>query len=204
VLRWLRWLQVAPRDSLQRPGASVLGWITCYAQDRFTPICPDTAATLAIDLGIVHAAVESMLRPVDPVSHALALITLPGHHSTRNSFGGYCYINHCAVAARLFRKRYARVAVVDVDYHAGNGGMNIHWDDPTVLFASLHMSPDYDYPFCAGFADQVGGPGAEGATINVPLLPGTDWPAYRAQLADVLKRVVDFGAEVCVCVCVSV
>ncbi len=86
--------------------------------------------------------------------------------------------------------------VVDVDYHAGNGGMQIHWNDPSVLFASLHMNPEVDYPFCAGFADQTGGPDAVGATINVPLQPGTTWATYKAELAKVLGAVTAFGAKV--------
>ena len=85
----------------------------------------------------------------------------------------------------------------DVDYHHGNGTMGIFWDDPTVLFCSLHMSPDFDYPYCTGYADEVGpvGTSAEGTTMNVPLAPGTTWKTYKAELARVLDRVRSFGAE---------
>jgi acetoin utilization deacetylase AcuC-like enzyme len=73
--------------------------------------------------------------------------------------------------------------------------MAVFWDDPSVFFASLHGDPQHDYPFNAGFADQTGGPLALGATLNLPLPGGTDWPAYSGALAAAVEQAAAFGAE---------
>jgi acetoin utilization deacetylase AcuC-like enzyme len=89
------------------------------------------------------------------------------------------------------------VTPADVDYHHGNGTMGIFWEDANVLFASLHMHPDYDYPYCTGYEDETGpasGPAAN-TTITVPLMPGTVWSSYKTKLQHVLDRVAAFGAQ---------
>lgn len=86
-----------------------------------------------------------------------------------------------------------------MDYHHGNGTQGIFWNDDSVFFASLHMHPDFDYPYCSGYEDETGpasGPGA-GTTLNVPLSPGTNWMTYKAALTSTLERVQAFGAGQC-------
>ena len=99
---------------------------------------------------------------------------------------------------------FKRVAVVDVDYHAGNGTVAVFYDDPAVFVASLHMDPEYDYPFTCGFADQTGSGAGKGSTMNIPLQPGTTWATggraefgegYRASLGKAIEAVRSFGAE---------
>lgn len=105
---------------------------------------------------------------------AYAVTTHPGHHASSDSFGGYCYINHAAMAARYLQTEYdfAKVAVLDVDYHAGNGTVSIFYCDPSVLTISIHCDPDVEYPFNSGWADQTGAADGLGSTLNIPLPPG--------------------------------
>jgi acetoin utilization deacetylase AcuC-like enzyme len=95
----------------------------------------------------------------------------PGHHALADWAMGFCLINNIAVAAAALADAGERVAIVDWDVHHGNGTQAAFWDDPRVLFASLHQFPAYPG---TGRADETGGPNAEGLTVNVPLRPGTD------------------------------
>ena len=176
--------------------SSVLSQACYYAMDKETPIHASTAPTIKWDLAITRDAVHAVLSRETRVAYAQ--ITHPGHHAGPSSYGGFCFVNHAAVAARLLQRDFARVAVVDVDFHAGNGTMAAFWGDASVLFASLHADPLHDYPFTAGFAGQAGPPPphpAHGTTLNVPLPGGTAWPAYRAKLLEVVARCKRFGAE---------
>ena len=127
---------------------------------------------------------------------AFALCRPPGHHATPNNFGGYCFINNAAVAAEAFRQGgAARVAVLDVDYHHGNGTQAIFYRRPDVLFASLHAAPEQDYPYFTGYADEAGeGPG-EGFNANYPLRQGTRWDVYGAALDHAIRRIEAYGPD---------
>ncbi|MFH1570913.1 MAG: histone deacetylase family protein, partial [Gemmatimonadota bacterium] len=123
---------------------------------------------------------------------AYALCRPPGHHAGAGYFGGYCFLNNAALAAaRLARQ--GPVAVVDIDYHHGNGTQDIFYDSDRVFFASLHADPDWEYPLYWGRADETGtGPGA-GCTLNVPLPPGTGDGEYLAALGRALAAARAFG-----------
>lgn len=182
----------AARDAIHRPGPNVLGQINYYCQDRMTPIRANTSTTLRWDLKAIETAAE-LIKGGSKIVYAL--VTFPGHHSGPESFGGYCYVNVAAVAASLLREKYSKVAVVDVDYHAGNGTVSIFWNDPSVLVVSLHGDPAWEYPYNAGFADQTGGPDAANATLNIPIPPKTEWAGYSVELERALARVKEFQAE---------
>jgi len=117
---------------------------------------------------------------------------------------GYCYLNNPAIAARRAQRLGRRVAILDIDYHHGNGTQDIFYDDPDVLFVSMHADPATDYPFFWGHADERGSGSATGKTINLPLPRGTGLDGYakpldealsavRAHQADLL--VLSFGAD---------
>jgi acetoin utilization deacetylase AcuC-like enzyme len=122
------------------------------------------------------------------------MIRPPGHHAGPDFHGGFCYLNHAAVAARfLHQSTGSRVAVLDVDYHHGNGTQEVFYRDPDVLFVSLHADPRFDYPFYWGAADERGeGPG-EGANVNIPLPPGTGDREYLTALGTALTEVERFA-----------
>ena len=119
----------------------------------------------------------------DGQAHSFALCRPPGHHAGRDYMGGYCYLNNAAIAARAAQASgMGPVAVLDVDYHHGNGTQDIFYEDGEIFFASIHADPATDYPFYWGHGDETGtGPGA-GATLNLPLPQGTQWPAYLEAL----------------------
>ncbi|NAZ36156.1 histone deacetylase family protein [Rubellimicrobium sp. CFH 75288] len=127
---------------------------------------------------------------------AFGLCRPPGHHATSDQYGGYCFLNNAAVAAEMFRlDGAARVAVLDIDFHHGNGTQDIFWRRGDVLFASIHGDPLDSYPYFAGFADETGEGEGEGCTLNVPLPPGTGYGPWSAALDDLIARIRDFGAE---------
>ncbi|HTU09434.1 MAG TPA: histone deacetylase family protein [Allosphingosinicella sp.] len=129
---------------------------------------------------------------------AFALCRPPGHHAGRDYLGGYCYLNGAAIAAAAATAAGRRVAILDVDYHHGNGTQDIFYDRGDVFFASIHADPKTDYPYYWGHADEAGeGPGA-GATLNLPLPRGTDLAAYLPALDIALARIAGFGADLLV------
>lgn len=157
----------APRyDCLQRRSRGILGRICFYGLDRETPIVSSTSSSLKWDISVIRKSVDILVNGVSknhtsiPPRVVYAQITHPGHHASRSAYGGFCFINQAAIAARLLQKqgqgKFDRVAIIDVDYHHGNGTMSIFWNDPSVFFASLHGDPNLDYPFNSGFSDQVG------------------------------------------------
>lgn len=129
-------------------------------------------------------------------SAAFALCRPPGHHASADYFGGYCYLNNAAIAAQGFRNDGAeRVAVLDVDFHHGNGTQDIFYKRNDVFFASIHGDPAHEFPYFLGYRDETGAGDGEGYTANYPLLPGTTFDVWLAALDDALARIADFGPD---------
>jgi acetoin utilization deacetylase AcuC-like enzyme len=127
---------------------------------------------------------------------AFALCRPPGHHAHAALYGGYCFLNNAALAAKGFRRDgAARVAILDVDFHHGNGTQDIFYDRDDVLFLSLHGAPEHAYPYFLGRADETGAGRGEGFTVNYPMAPGTPYGPWAAALDDALARIRAFGAE---------
>lgn len=129
-------------------------------------------------------------------SSAFALCRPPGHHASSDYFGGYCYINNAAVAAQGFRNDGAdRVAILDVDFHHGNGTQDIFYERNDVFFASLHGDPLHEFPYFLGHANETGAGTGEGFNANYPMLPGTSFDVWLDALDQALGRIVAFGAD---------
>ena len=123
---------------------------------------------------------------------AFALTRPPGHHAGADFFGGYCFLNNAAVAAQALRDAgIERVAVLDVDYHHGNGTQAIFYARDDVHFASLHADPVTDYPYYLGHADERGTGAGLGFNHNLPLPRGTDFALWRAALTSALARIAE-------------
>jgi acetoin utilization deacetylase AcuC-like enzyme len=120
---------------------------------------------------------------------AYALCRPPGHHAGLDLYGGFCYLNNAAIVARHLQ---ARVAILDIDYHHGNGTQTIFYSDPSVLYCSLHAHPDLDYPYYWGYADETGQGEGRGTNRNFPLPLGVDDEVYLATLSQALQVIHDF------------
>ena len=118
-----------------------------------------------------------------------------GHHAGPGYYGGFCLLNNAAIAARSLAS-LGRVAVVDVDFHHGNGTQDVmFWEDPEVLYVSLHGDPAAHYPHFTGGADETGGGPGQGATRNLPLPDGTGDDAYLAALGQAMDQVAAFAGH---------
>ncbi|MBK9037404.1 MAG: histone deacetylase [Myxococcales bacterium] len=157
------------------PGAS--GWL-----DGDTYYSPRTwDAALAAAGSVAELAIQVM---AGTLSAGYALVRPPGHHAERDRAMGFCLLNNVAVAAAAARAAgAARVAILDWDVHHGNGTQQIFWDDPTVMYQSIHQFPFYPG---TGAPDEIGGPAARGATVNVGLPAGGDDRDYLAAYDHVL------------------
>lgn len=143
-----------------------------FGYDTMTLVGPGTWSA-------ARAAVDCALTAVDLVADgaptAYALCRPPGHHATRDGYGGSCYLNNAAVAAQALRDAgHATVAVVDLDAHHGNGTQAIFWERADVRYGSLHVDPGAGwFPHFFGHAHETGSGAGEGATRNLPLPEGT-------------------------------
>ena len=127
---------------------------------------------------------------------AFALTRPPGHHAHADMYGGYCFVNNAAVAVESFRVLGAkRVAVLDVDYHHGNGTQAIYYDRDDVLTISLHADPDVEFPYFLGFADEAGEGLGLGKNLNLPMPFGTDYAAWSQKLDQALKAIEAHGTD---------
>ena len=127
---------------------------------------------------------------------AMALTRPPGHHAGPDFFGGYCFLNNAALAAQALRDAgAARVAVLDVDYHHGNGTQTIFDARADVLTVSIHGDPMTEYPFFLGHADERGSGAGLGFNLNLPLPAGTGFDTWRAALQRGIDEIARFGAD---------
>ena len=169
-----------------------LGW-WCF--ETTTPI---TKGTYAAARGAVDAALTAADLVLGGAPHTYALCRPPGHHAARALYGGYCFFNNAAIAAQHAASRGARVTVLDVDYHHGNGTQEIFYERADVQFVSLHADPIRAYPFLTGHADETGAGAGAGTTLNIPLAARVDDGAYAGWLAQALGAIRAFTPDVLV------
>ena len=165
-----------------------------YGFDAATPIASGT-------WDATYWSAQSALAGINALAsgdarQAFALCRPPGHHAGADYCGGYCYLNAAAIAAREAQRRgMGKIAVLDVDYHHGNGTQDIFYEDGSVFFASIHADPQTDYPFFWGHADETGEGGGIGTTRNFPLARGTDWSGYEPALDAAIAAITQWGAQ---------
>jgi len=165
------------------------GWFTA---DAACPIGPHTWESAVWAAACALAAADEAASG----RSAYALARPPGHHAFRARAGGHCYFNNAALAVeRLRTLGAARVAVLDIDSHHGNGTQGVFWDRADVLFVSLHGDPNRYYPWFTGHADERGGRSAEGFNRNFPLPIGSGDDVWLAALAIGLDAIRGFRAD---------
>jgi len=127
---------------------------------------------------------------------AFAFCRPPGHHCGRDYLGGYSYLSNAAIAAEhAIASGKKRVAILDVDYHHGNGTQDVFYERSGVLYISIHADPVMDYPYFWGHSDETGSGAGEGVNLNLPLPRGTDWRVYQPALIQALDRIDKHDAD---------
>jgi acetoin utilization deacetylase AcuC-like enzyme len=183
-----------------RPTASIRGRGGYYIMDLSACIVEGTYQAALTSANIALSAANSSF-----LFHnsSFALCRPPGHHAGRDYAAGYCFINNAAVAANWLSAK-GKVAILDIDYHGGNGTQDIFYERGDVLTISLHGDPDFEYPHYIGFADETGSGAGLGFHRNFPLPKDTGDAGYLAALDEALTMirayapdflVLSFGAD---------
>ena len=164
-----------------------------FSFDAGTPLMSGTWVAARVGAECALSAAQHVL---GGARSAFALSRPPGHHAGADFFGGYCFLNNAALAAQHLRdKGFERVAVLDIDYHHGNGTQAIFYDRSDVLFTSIHGDPLTEYPFYLGYADELGAACGLGFNHNLPLPRGTDFATWRVALRQALQGIARFRAD---------
>lgn len=205
---WAQWLALDPANAQVQPFPSVwpvrtlrsdiepdnfVAKLGLYSMDNGTPLAAGSwqAAKAGAD-----AAASAAARVAAGARAAFCCTRPPGHHAGPDFMGGYCLLNNAAVAAQwLCDQGAARVAVLDVDYHHGNGTQSIFYDRADVLFVSIHGDPRTEYPFYLGHADETGEGAGAGCNLNLPLAAGSSVQEWFGALEQACARIAGHGAE---------
>jgi acetoin utilization deacetylase AcuC-like enzyme/GNAT superfamily N-acetyltransferase len=181
---------VFPIRNAHRPPTDLGMRAGYYCIDTFTPLNRNAflAARGAVDCALAGADALRAGRRL-----AYALVRPPGHHAEHRVFGGFCYFNNSAVAANALTG-LGRVAILDVDYHHGNGQQDIFYAREDVLTISIHGHPRFAYPYFSGHAEEQGEGAGKGFNLNLPLPEAVDGERYREALGRALRRIRSFEA----------
>ena len=196
---WREWLESDEKGSNARPDTFVgtgmrradteciAGKLGRYSFDSTTPFVEGSWQAIRTSANIALTGAD-LLKGGE--RQAFSLCRPPGHHATVDYCGGYCYLNNTALAAQsLLDGGAKKIAVLDLDYHHGNGTQSIFYERNDVLTVSLHADPSLEYPFFLGYADETGSGAGHGFNVNYPLPFGTDWNKYEDALEDALAQV---------------
>jgi len=183
-----------PPGKWRRKPKSLLGRTGYYMSDLSAPI---TAGTYTAALASANCALSTAQKVLSGNKSAFALCRPPGHHAGKANCGGYCYINNAAAAAE-WCSRQRRTALLDIDYHCGNGTQDIFYTRGDILTISIHADPDHEYPYYCGFADETGAGDGAGYHRNFPLPAGTSDSQYMETLGKALDLVQSFDPMVLV------
>jgi acetoin utilization deacetylase AcuC-like enzyme/GNAT superfamily N-acetyltransferase len=162
-----------------------------FCADTFTPLTKNSyiAARECVNVALTCAELVA-----EGERLAYALCRPPGHHAERRVYGGFCYFNNSAAAAH-FLSRHGKVALLDIDYHHGNGAQDIFYSRADVLTLSIHGHPRQSYPYFSGYADEHGDGAGLGFNVNYPLDPPIDDDRYLLALEKALGRIQRFRPD---------
>lgn len=169
------------------------GLLGRYSMDAGTPLGAHTYEAARASADTALTAAQLLL---NGEQSAFALCRPPGHHAGFDFLGGYCFFNNAGVAAQHLRDNgLNRIAILDVDYHHGNGTQALFYDRPDILFLSIHADPKDEYPYYLGYADETGEHAGTGFTRNWPLPLGTDWDSYAPALEEACRWLLVYKPE---------
>lgn len=172
-----------------RPTASLRGRGGYYMMDLSACIVAGTYKAALVSANCALSAAKAVF---SAQSSAFGLCRPPGHHAGKDYAGGYCYINNAAVAANWLCAK-GKTAILDIDYHAGNGTQDIFYERSDVLTISIHGDPEFEYPHYIGFANETGAGAGLGFHKNYPLAKDTGDEGYLSALDDALKMIRQFA-----------
>ncbi len=203
---WERWIEAGrdgeafattwPIRSLREDTLpdNIEGLLGRYSMDARTPMGPYVFEAASVSAATALTAAQMVLERSEPA--AFGLCQAPGHHAGEDFLGGQCYLNNAAIAAQWMRDYgAARVAILDVGYHHGNGTQSIFYDRSDVLYLSLHADPRQAYPYFLGHSDETGEHAGTGFTRNWPLPAGTDWSNYAPALEEACRWLLVYRPE---------
>lgn len=179
----LRYATRAPKDLSVRAGY--------YCFDTFTPLNQEAYLAARWGVNCVMSAADEMLAGT---RYAYVLTRPPGHHTERSVFGGFCYFNNCAIAAH-YLSRSSRVAILDIDYHHGNGQQQIFYSRSDVLTISIHGHPSFAYPYFSGFEEEKGESDGIGFNHNFPLPEKATHEQYVKALSRALNIIKKYNPD---------
>lgn len=169
------------------------GKLSFYTFDAATPVTAGTWAAITSSVNVALSGADILRSGQRGV---FSLCRPPGHHASADLFGGYCFFNNVAIAAQaLLDEGAGRVAILDIDYHHGNGTQSIFYDREDVLFVSIHADPAQEFPFFLGYANESGQGEGDGYNLNIPLRWGTGWSQWQDALSAGLARIRDYGPD---------
>ena len=169
------------------------GKLSYFSMDAGTPI---TAGTWRAVTAAANVALTGREQVAAGERTVFALCRPPGHHAAADYYGGYCFLNNAAIAAQAFLDDGARrVAILDIDYHHGNGTQSIFYRRNDVLFVSLHAHPRQEFPYFLGYEDERGEADGEGYNLNLPLPFGTDFTGWSAALETACQAIADYSPD---------
>lgn len=184
------WSGRGMRERIPKDIDGRLGYFSFTADTSFTEGTWDAArasANVALTAQKLVAAGERA---------AFALCRPPGHHAAADLFGGYCFFNNAAISAQAFLDQGAsRIAVLDLDFHHGNGTQSIFYDRRDVLTISLHGDPDLVFPHFLGFEDEIGSGLGNGYNLNLTYPPDTPFSVWKAGLETACQRIQQYGPD---------
>ncbi len=182
---------VFPIRNATRPPKELAVRAGYYCIDTFTPINLNAYRAAR---GAVDCALTAAVAVLEGYRVSYALVRPPGHHAEKKTFGGFCYFNSTAIAAN-YLSEFGRVAVLDIDYHHGNGTQDVFYKRRDVLSVSIHGDPKFAYPYFSGFRDEQGLGEGDGFNINYPCPEELDGAGYREILDRGLDRIRRFRPQ---------
>lgn len=164
-----------------------------FIKDTYTPLVQGTYTAAVKSASLALEAADEVLSGQQ--RHVYALCRPPGHHAERDAMMGYCYFNNAALAADRLAKGGKKVAILDIDYHHGNGTQNLFYERSDVLYVSIHADPTNAFPYGSGYTDETGKDAGKGYNVNFPMPTDTTPESYLKTLQEAIGKINDYKPE---------
>lgn len=168
-------------------------WMGMFCTDSVTPLRMNTYIAAKGSADTAQTAAQHVANGAEKIVYALCRPS--GHHAGTRKFGGYCYFNNAAMAALELREKFSRVAILDIDFHHGNGTQEIFWNRSDVFTASIHCDPDVEYPYFTGHRGESGEGEGKGTNLNLPLPKTSNKAAYLEAIGEFATAMEKYQPE---------